>query len=261
MSLLQKATKPEPTKSPIILTLCGEAGSGKSSLASTFPNAFIIRTGGEAMPRDIANAPDELPPLGGKKLENGSWDESELFDQLVALLKEDHAYKTLIVDSITGLEDLFVQAILDVQPPKQKSMNAAGNGFGSAWDIVAGKHGRLRKAAEMLRTRRGMNVVFIGHVEVDRVDPPDGVAYTKYNLQLNKKTAPIYVNNSCCVAFLKQDRIIMEGGKAQTSDDRVLVVETTPANVSKNRLGIVGNLKVQKGVNPFAEYINGTKGE
>ena len=240
---------------PIILTLCGEAGSGKSSLASTFPDAFIIRTVGEAMPRDVNNAPDELPPLGGKRLENGTWDESELFDQLMALVKDEHNYKTLIVDSITGLEDLFVQNILEVQPAKQKSMNSAMGGFGSAWDTVAAKHGRLRKAAEVLRTRRGMNVVFIGHVEVDRVDPPDGEAYSKYNLQLHKKTAPIYVNNSDVVGFLKQDRIVMEGGKAQTTDGRVLVVEMTPANVSKNRLGITGNLKVQKGINPFAEYI------
>ena len=254
MGILEGATASQE-KQPLIVTICGDAGAGKTSLAATFPKPFIIKTQGEAMPRDVENTPDGLAALGGKVDGNKVWDESELFDQLMALARDEHEYETLIVDSVTGLENLFVQALLDTQPPKQKSMNAAGNGYGSAWDTVAGKHSRVRKAAEVLRSRRGMHVVFLAHVEVDRVDPPDGEAYSKYNLQLNKKTAPIYINNSDVVGFLKQETFVMEGGKAKTTDDRVLVVDMTPANVSKNRLGIKGDLPVQKGVNPFAEYL------
>lgn len=254
MSLLQGATS-QSSKQPLIVTICGDAGSGKTSLASTFPNPFIIRTSGEAVPRDIEKAPDGLTPLGSKKTQDGLWDEAELFDQLKALLQDEHDYKTLIIDSVTGLEALFVANIIDAQPARQKTMNAAGSGFGSAWDTVTGKHGRIRKAAELLRERRGMNVVFIAHVEVDRVDPPDSEAYSKYNLQLHKKTAPVYINNSDIVGFIKQDTTVMEGGKAVTSDERLMIVDMTPANVSKNRLGISGPLKIKKGENPFAEYM------
>ena len=232
MSLLHGATS-QSSKTSLIVTICGDAGSGKTSLASTFPDPFIIRTSGEAVPRDIEKAPDGLTPLGSKKTQDGLWDESELFDQLKALLQDEHEYKTLIIDSVTGLEALFVANIIDAQPPRQKTMNAAGSGFGSAWDTVTGKHGRIRKAAELLRQRRGMNVVFIAHVEVDRVDPPDGEAYSKYNLQLHKKTAPVYINNSDIVGFIKQDTTVMEGGKAVTSDERLMIVDMTPANVSK----------------------------
>lgn len=254
MSLLEKASS-QVSKTPLIITVCGDAGSGKTSLATTFPSPFIIRTGGEAVPRDIENAPDGLAPLGGKKTADGLWDDTELFDQLKALLQDPHDYKTLIIDSVTGLEAMFVANIIDAQPARQKSMNAAGSGFGSAWDTVVAKHGRIRKAAEMLRERRGMNVVFIAHVEVDRVDPPDGAAYSKYNLQLHKKTAPVYINNSDIVGFIKQEVFVMDDGKAKTSDDRIMVVDMTPANVSKNRLGITGDITLQKGVNPFAEYL------
>lgn len=254
MSLLQGATS-QSSKTSLIVTICGDAGSGKTSLASTFPDPFIIRTSGEAVPRDIEKAPDGLAPLGSKKTQDGLWDENELFDQLKALLQDEHEYKTLIIDSVTGLEALFVANVIDAQPPRQKTMNAAGSGFGSAWDTVTGKHGRIRKAAELLRERRGMNVVFIAHVEVDRVDPPDGEAYSKYNLQLHKKTAPVYINNSDIVGFIKQDTTVMEGGKAVTSDERLMIVDMTPANVSKNRLGISGPIKIKKGENPFAEYM------
>lgn len=260
MSILDSAASAAKTEEPLLITLCGDAGSGKTSLASSFPDPFIIRVQGEAVPRDIDNAPVGLAPLGGKRVKSGDaeiWDESELFDQLMALLRDDHKFKTLIIDSVTGLEGLFVQNILDVQPPRQKSMNAAGSGFGSAWDMVAGKHARVKKAAELLRQRKGMHVIFIAHVDVNRVDPPEGEAYTKYELQLHKKTAPIYVNQVDVVGFLKQEVFVMEGGKAKTSDDRILSVTMTPSNVSKNRLGITGDIPVKKGVNPFAKYIKG----
>jgi len=258
--MLESATNGGEEKTPLIITIAGDAGSGKTSLASTFPKPFIIRTRGEAVPRDVS--PDQRPaglaPIGGKMMEvNGAkvWDESELFDQLKALVTEDHDYKTLIIDSTSGLEELFVQALLDVQPPKQKTMNAAGSGYGSAWDTIKGKHARVRQAAEVLRNRKGMHVVFIAHVDIERLDPPDGAPYSKYTLQLNKKTAPIYVNNVDAVAFVRQEIFVMDDGKAKTSDTRKLVMGMTPANVSKNRLGIEGELTFVKGENPFAPYI------
>lgn len=258
-SLLAGA-KPASEKSPLIITIAGDAGSGKTSLASTFPKPFIIRTRGEAVPRDIPqeSQPAGLVPVGNRKVKVGEtaiWDEEELFDQFRALLSEKHDYKTVIVDSVTGLEELFVQNIIDVQPAKQKSMNAAGNGYGSAWDTVKSKHAKVMAAAEALRERKGMHVIFICHVDVKRLDPPDGAPFTKYTLQLHEKTAPIYTNRVDAVAFVKQEVFVMEGGKAKTSDDRVLVMGMTPSNVSKNRLGIEGEIKFNKGENPFKEYI------
>jgi len=260
MSILAGAVAPVGGKEPLIITLCGEPGSGKTSLAATFPSPFIIRTQGEAVPRDIPkdNAPVGLAPVGLRKVKVGEidvWDEDELFDQLKALLREDHPYKTLIVDSVTGLEALFVQNLLDVQPSKQKTMNSAGSGYGSAWDLIVAKHARVKRAAELLRERKGMNVIFIAHVDVNRVDPPEGEAFTRYDLQLNKKTAPVFTNNVDVVGFLRQETIVMEGGKAKTTGARVLSVAMTPANVAKNRLGIERDIRVTKGKNPFEEYI------
>lgn len=252
--------KPAAEKTPLIITIAGDAGSGKTSLASTFPKPFIIRTRGEAVPRDVPaeNRPAGLDPVGNRKVKVGDiaiWDEDELFDQFKALLSEEHDYKTVIIDSVTGLEELFVQNIIDVQPAKQKSMNAAGTGYGSSWDVIRSKHARVMAAAEAMRSRKGLNVVFICHVDVKRMDPPDGSQYSKYILQLHDRTAPIYTNRVDAVCFVKQEVFVMEGSKAKTSDDRILVMGMTPANVSKNRLGIEGEIRFNKGENPFASFM------
>ena len=255
MSLLDEA-KVQEVKEPLIITLAGDAGSGKSSLAATFPDAFIIRTQGEAMPRDVVNKPVGLEPIGGRMVEGKRvWDENQLFEQLVALLRDEHSFKTLIIDSVTGLEDLFIQHVVDSDPKAPKSIVQAAGGYGAGRAAVKSKHMRVKKYADALRTKRGMHVIFIAHVEVDRMDPPDGDPFTRYNLQLHKESAPVYTNNVDVIGYLAQERFVGEDGKARSSDDRVLIVGMTPANVSKNRLGITGSLPVVKGENPFADYI------
>lgn len=258
MSILDKPDTP-PVKKGLVITVMGDAGSGKTSLAATFPTPYYIRTQGEGMPRDAAE-PANTATIGGKLTEDKrQWDETELFDRLMALVREDHPYKTVIIDSVTGLEDLFVSNILAVQPDKQKTMNAAGKGYASEWDTVRAKHGRVRKAAELLAERKGIHVIFIAHLDVDRIELPDTDPFSKYALQLNKKTAPIFINNVDVVAFLRQSMYLYSGDegskKAKTSGDRVAVVTMTPSGISKNRLGITDDLPFVLGENPFAAYI------
>lgn len=263
MSLLESASRPD-TNRPLILTIYGPAGCGKTSLACTFEDAFLIRTQGEQLPRDVSEGqmPMALPPLGSKLIDVSGkkvWDKSELFDQLTSLVKDEHNFKTVIFDSVTGLEDMFIQSVVDADPKKPKSIVQAAGGYGAGRAAVRALHSRVRKAAEILRERRGMNVIFLAHVEIDRLDPPDGDPYSSYSLQLHKESAPIYVNSSDIVAFMKQDTIVMgeegESKKAITTGQRYLSVDMTPASVSKNRLGIEKDIPVKKGENPFAEYM------
>lgn len=263
MSLLSGAKKPV-TKTPLILTIYGPAGSGKTSLACTFPKPFLIRTQGEQVPRDIPDEqmPTTLDPVGRKTKDvNGKhvWDDSDLWDQLKALLQEDHDYQTLIIDSITGLEELFIQSVVENDPKGPKSIVQAAGGYGAGRASVRAKHSRVRKAAELLRDRKGMTVVFLAHVEVEKMDLPDSDPYSTYSLQLHKESAPIYVNSCDVVAFMRLETFVVGDGdgpkKAKTSGQRYLSVTMTPASECKNRLGIEKDLIVTKGENPFKEFI------
>ncbi len=245
MSLLARASK--PTREPLVATIVGTAGSGKTSLAASFPVPIILRTQGESVPKDIPaeTMPDVMPELSSA---------DDLWQTLGALLKEDHGYKTLVIDSCTGLEQLFVSDIL-ASDPKARGINQALGGYGAGPAAVMAMHMRVRKAVEFLRKQRGMHTVFLAHADIARIDPPDSDGYSQYTLRLPGKSMAPYVDNVDLVGFLKQATILRGEGdnkKAVTTGDRALVTYMTPATVAKNRFGIDDDLEFQKNVNPLA---------
>lgn len=257
MSILSRASKPEAE--PFVGTIVGVQGTGKTSLACTFPDVFMIRTQGEKPPMDI---PAEQTPTT-LEIESAG----ELWAALTALLREDHPYKTLVFDTATGLDILFTQDVLAADP-NARGLNQSHGGYGNGASMVSAMHMRVRKAAEMLRKQKGMNIIFLAHAEIVDVSPPDGDPYSSYSLRLPKKSLAPYLDSVDLVGFLKQDRIVRgaveakgdntraKPGRAITSGDRVLVTYLNPAMASKNRFGITEDLEVEKGKNPLAAWVS-----
>jgi hypothetical protein len=249
MSILNEA-KPSMDE-PLIVTICGTPGTGKTSLAATFPGpVFLIQTQGEKTPRDL--------PRGQRPVSLGETDSvKKLWDQLLALTTEAHPYKTVIIDSVTGLENLFAEDVLK-SDPKAKSVQTAMGGYGAGRDAIAVMHGRVRKAAEVLR-RRGIHVAFIAHSDVVRIDPPDAEGYTQYSLRLHSKSMAPYVDSVDIVGFIKQATVVVgkdgESKRAVTTGERVLVTYLTPTAITKNRIGISEDIPLERGVNPFARWM------
>ena len=249
MSILNEA-KPSMDE-PLIVTICGTPGTGKTSLAATFPGPiFLIQTQGEKTPRDL--------PRGQRPVSLGETDSvKKLWDQLLALTTEAHPYKTVIIDSVTGLENLFAEDVLK-SDPKAKSVQTAMGGYGAGRDAIAVMHGRVRKAAEVLR-RRGIHVAFFAHSDVVRIDPPDAEGYTQYSLRLHSKSMAPYVDSVDIVGFIKQATVVVgkdgESKRAVSTGERVLVTYLTPTAITKNRIGIEEDIPLTRGVNPFAKWM------
>jgi len=247
MSILAKISK--PADRPVIVTILGDAGMGKTSLAASFPNPIFIRAedGLQAIP--LETRPDALPLLSGA---------DDLWEQLQALITEEHNYKTLVIDSVTALERMFIQYVIDSDPKKPKSINQAMGGYGAGLSAVATMHQRVRKAAGILNERKGMHVVFIAHAETETVELPDQDAYTRYSLRLSKKSVAPYVDDTDVVGFIRLRTFTMGDGerkKAISDGTRELVCHATASNVSKNRYGIVEPLEVSNGINPLTNLI------
>jgi len=252
MSILA-AAKAEISNAPLIITLLGTPGSGKTMTACTFPKPFLIRTQGESVPRDLEKYGLDAPASLGV-----TETEAKLMEQLHALIRDEHDYKTLIIDSVTGLESMFINEVI-ADDPKAKNIQQAAGGYGAGRDTVAAKHSRVRKAAELLRTKRGMNVVFLAHSDINRVDPPDGESYTQFSLRLHGKSQSPYIDEVDVVGQIKQPTALVGEGRKRAigQDERVLLCTMTPAAVTKNRLGISEEIEIEPGKNPLAKWVVG----
>jgi hypothetical protein len=249
MSILDSITTPK--NRPMLATILGDAGLGKTSLAATYPKPIFIRAedGLQAIPEEIR--PDAFPLID--TVDN-------LWEQLGALIKEEHDYETVVIDSVTALERLFTAHIVDSDPKKPKSINQALGGYGAGLTAVAALHGRLRKACGMLNGRKNMHIVFIAHADTETIDLPDCEPYTRYSLRLGKRSMAPYVDDVDVVGFIKLRSFMTGDGekkKVISDGSRVLSVTATASNVSKNRFGITTDLDVEQGVNPFHSIIAG----
>lgn len=249
------ATIAKPKDRPVMVTICGDSGTGKTSLAATFPNPIFIRAedGLQSVPAD--KRPDAFPVLAAAKATDTV---QMLWDQLIALLQQPHEYQTVVIDSVTALERLFIASVLE-SDHKAKSINQALGGYGAGPAAVASMHQRVRKAAGLLNERRGMHVVFVAHADVEMMRLPDTDDYMRYSLRLPSKSMPPYVDDVDLVGFLKLTTYTKgddgDRKKAISTGERELICYATAANVSKNRFGITDAIEVPQGINPLEELI------
>jgi len=247
MGFLDKVEKPKD--GPVAITILADAGLGKTTLASTFPNPIFIRA-----ENGLSAIPEEHRPFAMDVLQSTD----DLWAQLGELITEDHPFKTLVIDSVTKLETMFGQSVLASDSNKPKSLNQAMGGYGAGYAAVAKMHQDVRAAAEELIRNKGMHIVFIAHADLETVDLPDFDPYSRYSLRLNKRSASPYVDDVDVVAFIRQKVFVHGDGdlkKATSSGARELVCYATASNISKNRFGITEALPFEPGENPLYNFI------
>lgn len=249
MTLLSSITKPD--KRPLIATICGDAGTGKTSLAASFPKPIFIRAeDGVGRIHSSLETPDAFPVA--RKAD-------DVFNQLLALLQDDHEYQTLVFDSVTGADTLFTADILE-RDGRAKTLSTAFGGYGAGYDALASMHGRVRKAAGLLNERKGMNIIFIAHADLENMRLPDVDDYMRYSLRLSKKSLTHFVDDVDFVGYVRLVAALRgdddERKKVISNGDRELICHATAASVSKNGLGITEPLDFEPGTNPLAKYLS-----
>lgn len=235
-----------PVSDAPMLTIFGEGGTGKTSLAATFPAPVFIR------------AEDGFDVFAGKKAPNAFpvlKSGEDIFEQLDALLEQEHPFKTLVIDSITSLDKKFESDIVR-KDPRAKSINQAMGGYGAGYSAVAELHSKVKDRCDQLREQKGMTIVFLGHVETETMDLPDEPNYSRYSMRIHKKSIGYYTDFVSLVGLLKLQTIVdQDSGKAKSFGDRVMIVDKRASSITKNRYGIVDDIDVAEGSNPLLDLI------
>lgn len=146
-----KAVEPKaatPSKPKVLVF--GKPGVGKTWTALDFPNVYYIDTEAGA---DLPHYTDKLKGAGGAYFgpDQGSLSFEAVIEQVQALATERHAYKTLVIDSVTKLYNLAINA----EAERLGDKNAFGADKKPAIAL-------MRRLVSWLQ-RLDMNVILVAH--------------------------------------------------------------------------------------------------
>ena len=232
------------TKPPITL-LYGVDGVGKSSLAAEWPDAYYLPTAGETPPSDVELAtPGTMESL------------DDFFEVVGYLLTAEHEFKTLIVDSLDGVEPLANAVTCARIGADSINSNEKGSpaAFGQGQVQSEVEWNQFMEACRDL-TQAGIAVVLIAHPEIKRFDSPVTDPYDRYGVRLNKRAAALIREQSDIVAFMnyrvsikskevapKKEVSHAEGGK-----ERQIHLTEGAGFVAKNRFNMPDAIVYKKG--------------
>ena len=150
------------TRKPLAIMLHGEHGVGKTTFGSTCPNPIFV-TGEEI---------EEVPSDKFPKCQ--SFEDFEKY--LSTLLKEDHNYQTLVIDTIDSIEELlFKKIVKDGRAANKKvtSIETACGGYGKGYVRSAENFIRIRENYLVpLREQKNMHIVLLCHTTRTTTEDP-----------------------------------------------------------------------------------------
>jgi len=245
---LSQLSKPTGQR-PVIMTLFGEGGMGKTTLAAMFPKPVFIRTeDGTASLQGNENV--SMFPVANTV--------QDVLDAIEALATQEHDHKTLVLDSITQLATM-IEAEIVAADPKAKSINQAGGGYGAGYGAASDKHRQVREWAGSLAYEKNMNIVFIGHADTETMDLPDMDSYNRYSVRLHKKSIAHYTDNVdavCMIRLVTHTRGDGDKKRAISTGAREIICHPQAASVTKNRFAIDAPLAFTfDGGNPFEQFV------
>lgn len=267
LSQVQKAVPQAP-----VLTVVGFPGVGKSTLAALFPNAIFIQAENASTvfeTWDAEKQPAFMPEVPSASLQRKTKPSEIILAQLRELVTAEHDFKTVVIDSITAMDRLFEQEVVEFDDKGATNIGDAAGGFHKGFLVVAGMHAKIRNACEHLR-RKGIAVVFLAHTGIVKMkNRPEAGEYTAYSIDMPEKARHIYVSSSDAVLYLKSRDFVMgheENKKGQTTKfgrvtntgERVLICSsdgTIGYIDAKNRYDMPEEIAVDKGTNPVIELI------
>lgn len=222
------------TKNPVKAVIYGQHGTGKTTFGGDAPGAILLRT------EDGADAVDcaKLPLCK---------DFETVIKQLGLLVKEEHEYKTLVIDSLDWLELLIHEHVSKMRGKKCIGDFDYGKGYAYSTDEFM----RVIKACDILRQEKSMHIIMLAHCKNEEFKCPVAGIYNRYSLDLHKSISAKIAHWADLIGFLQfKKRVISDEGQFNSEHrrvlggERVLCFDDAPAYEAKRRLKFPGEMKL-----------------
>lgn len=152
-----------------ITSICGESGTGKTSLADQFPKPYFLNVEGgnnTKGPRHWTRVPQTM---------------SEVMDAIKDFVTEKHEFQTLVIDSVTQIERLRMS---DITTKEGKPFVECCGGYGKAYELVHQQMKEFANTCQRLRDEKNFNVVWIFHAVAKHIELPGMPAFDRWKPSL-----------------------------------------------------------------------------
>jgi hypothetical protein len=232
MSLLDEAKVPDELSSQV-WCFYGESGVGKSTIASEFTTPLYI---------DLENSAKEI--CSRKKIRRLSLADVKSFDALKGLIKDltekPHAYKSVVIDSLTQLESMIESSLSGTESFAEMDSRT----FKKGTKMVAEELHKFMFMLRKLQEEKDIDVVLVGHARPKKkTDAYTGDTYDRYLLACSEESAEkvkAFTNN---LIFIKQEVQTHKDANsrkvvAHSDGSRVMYTEWRAGADAKNRLNL-----------------------
>ncbi|MGN0776034.1 MAG: ATP-binding protein [Candidatus Ventricola sp.] len=214
----------------------GPEGIGKSTFASRFPAPIFIDTEGSTEHMDVVRV-DPAPK---------SWTELLEVVRQMATPQYRDGYQTLVLDTADWAEKLCSKHLCDARGYK----GIEDFGYGKGYTYLEEEFGRLLNLLTDV-INAGNNVVITAHAAMRKFEQPDEQgAYDRWELKLQKKTAPLVKEWADAVLFANYKTIVVnvdgqgaaKGKNKVQGGRRVMYTSHHPCWDAKNRFDLADEI-------------------
>lgn len=219
---LKSIRKNDAMAAPRIMVY-GVEGIGKSTFGAGAPNPIYILTEDGLGSLNV----DHFPLATSF---------ADVIDAISTLYRENHAFESVVIDSLDWLEAIIQREI-------EQKYDAKDLAYGKGSLIAAERWREILDGLNALRNDKGMAIILIAHTTIKRFDSPEVEPYDRYQPKLQERSNAVVREWCDAVLFANYKTIVKKDdvGFNQTNNrgistgERLLFTSERPAYMAKNR--------------------------
>jgi len=255
-----KEIKTKGSGLPSRLIVHGVEGIGKTSFAANAPSPIFLMARGETGLETLIDS--------GRVPETPHFPELMIYTDVIEALEmlrdTDHSLKTIVIDTLNGLERLCHEFVCN----RDFNGNWGNTGFASyqtGFDVSLADWRLLLNLLDEIREKKKMAIICLCHTKVTTFKNPEGPDFDRFTPAVHSKTWELTQRWVDHVLFANFYTVVettdgQKKGKARGGQQRVMYTERCAAYDAKNRAGLPEEIEMgNSGTEAWNNFLSAMK--